>query len=180
MATPTTVTWNIDAAHTHVEFAVKHMMFSTVKGSFADVKGTITEHATDKSLSSVQAEVTVNSISTGDEKRDGHLRSADFFDVETYPTISFKSTKVEHAGGDHYKVYGDFTMHGVTKEIVFNAEFTGTGKNPWGATVMGLTAETKINRKDFNLNWNAALETGGVLVGEEVKLTLDVEATAAA
>jgi polyisoprenoid-binding protein YceI len=174
-ATPVTTTWNIDPAHSSAEFKVKHMMISNVKGSFSGLSGVLTEHASDSTLSSIEASIPLATISTGDSQRDGHLKSADFFDAEKYPTLDFKSTTVERKG-DAYEVTGDLTIHGVTKPATFAVDGpSAPGKDPWGNTRIGLSATTKINRKDFGLEWNAALETGGFLVGEEVAITLDVE-----
>jgi polyisoprenoid-binding protein YceI len=171
-----TTTWNIDPAHSAAEFKVKHMMISNVKGSFSGLSGKLTEHATDSTLSSVEASVPVATLTTGDEKRDGHLKSGDFFDAEKYPTFNFKSTKVERKGDADYAVTGDLTVHGVTKPVTFAVEGpSAPAKDPWGNTRIGLSATAKINRKDFGLNWNAALETGGFLVGDEVHITLDVQ-----
>lgn len=181
MATTTTnpasvITWKIDPAHSSAEFKVKHMMISNVKGSLSGISGTLTEHKTDKTLSSVDATIDIATLSTGDAQRDGHLKSADFFEAEKYPTMTFKSTKVEPKGADEYAVTGDLTLHGVTKPVTFAVEGpSAPGKDPWGNTRIGLSATTKINRKDFGLNWNAALETGGILVGEDVQITLDVQ-----
>jgi polyisoprenoid-binding protein YceI len=151
------------------------MMISNVKGSFSGVSGVLTEHAVDSTLSSVEASVPVATISTGDAQRDGHLKSADFFDAEKYPTLLFKSTQVVRKG-DAYEVTGDLTIHGVTKPVTFAVDGpSAPGKDPWGNTRIGLSATTKINRKDFGLAWNSALETGGFLVGEEISITLDVE-----
>ena len=169
-------TWQIDAKHSLVEFAVKHMMFTTVKGRFSDVSGTIIYDEADPARSSVEVEIAAASIDTRDESRDAHLRSGDFFDVERFPTITFKSTRVETAGRDKLRVTGDFTIRDVTREIVLDTELTGQGTNPWGQEVAGFTAETKINRKDYGLNWNAALEAGGVLVSDDVKITLEIQA----
>ncbi|HUX88577.1 MAG TPA: YceI family protein [Chloroflexota bacterium] len=170
-------TYKIDAAHTVVEFAVKHMMFSTVKGSFSKVNGQIEFDPEHPERSSVVAEAEAASVTTRDEGRDGHVRSADFFDVENHPTISFRSTKVQSKGrGEEAKVMGDLTIHGVTKEVAFDAEFLGEGPDPWGGSRVGFNATTTINRKDFGLQWNVPLEKGGFLVGDSVKITLDVEA----
>jgi polyisoprenoid-binding protein YceI len=175
-ATPTTTTWNIDPAHSAAEFKVKHMMISNVKGSFSGLSGVLTEHAVDSTLSSVEAAVPVATVSTGDAQRDGHLKSADFFDTEKYPTLNFKSTKVVRKAEGEYNVTGDLTIHGVTKPVTFAVEGpSAPGKDPWGNTRIGLSATAKINRKDFGLVWNAALETGGFLVGEEIAITLDVQ-----
>lgn len=181
MATATTnpsstITWKLDPAHSSAEFKVKHMMISNVKGTFSGLSGTLTEHTSDASLSSIEASVDVATVSTGDPQRDTHLKSADFFDVEKYPTMTFKSTKVVRKGEAEYAVTGDLTLHGVTKPVTFAVEGpSAPGKDPWGNTRIGLSATTKINRKDFGLNWNAALETGGILVGEDVQISLDVQ-----
>jgi polyisoprenoid-binding protein YceI len=176
-ATPATVTtWNIDPAHSAAEFKVKHMMISNVKGSFSGISGALSEHTVDSTLSSIEASIPLATVSTGELQRDGHLKSADFFDAEKFPTMNFKSTKVVKKGDAEYAVTGDLTIHGVTKPVIFAVEGpSAPGKDPWGNTRIGLTATTKINRKDFGLGWNAALETGGFLVGEDVSITLDVE-----
>ncbi|MGB6742020.1 MAG: YceI family protein [Terracidiphilus sp.] len=171
-----TTTWKIDPAHSTAEFKVKHMMISNVKGSFTGLSGVLTEHATDASLSTIEASFSVDSLSTGDAQRDGHLKSADFFDAEKFPTLSFKSTTVTRKGEDEYAVTGDLTIHGVSKPVTFAVEGpSAPGKDPWGNTKIGLSATAKINRKDFGLSWNSALETGGVLVGEDVAITLEVQ-----
>jgi polyisoprenoid-binding protein YceI len=175
-ASAATTAWNIDPAHSAAEFKVKHMMISNVKGSFTGLSGILTEHIADATLSFVEASVPVTTVSTGDAQRDGHLKSADFFDSETYPTLDFKSTKVVRKGDAEYDVTGNLTIHGVTKTVTFAVEGpSAPGKDPWGNTRIGLSATAKINRKDFGLVWNAALETGGFLVGEEVQITLDVQ-----
>jgi polyisoprenoid-binding protein YceI len=171
----TTTTWTIDPSHSVVEFSVKHMMFATVMGRFTEVTGAINLDNQNVANSSVEVTIGAASIDTRDEKRDEHLRSADFFDAETYPTLEFKSTSVEAKGND-LKVTGDLTIHGVTKQVVLNTEFNGQGSNPWGQQVISYSASTKINRKDFGLNWNAALESGGVLVSDEVKISIEIEA----
>jgi len=169
-------TWKLDPAHSSAEFKVKHMMISNVKGSFSGLSGALTEHATDSSLSSVEASVDVSTIVTGDAQRDAHLKSADFFEAEKHPKMTFKSTRIEQRGEGEYRVTGDLTMHGVTKPVTFAVEGpSAPNKDPWGNTRIGLSATTKINRKDFGLNWNAALETGGILVGEDVQISLDVQ-----
>ena len=176
-AEKTTVsTWNIDAAHSVAEFKVKHMMISNVKGQFTGLTGKLTLDETDISNSKVEATINAASITTGDAQRDAHLKSADFFDVEKFPTLEFKSTRVTRTGDDELKVEGDLTIHGVTKSVAFAVEGpSAANKDPWGNQRIGLTATTKINRKDYGLTWNAALETGGILVGEEVTITLDVQ-----
>ncbi|HEY3626214.1 MAG TPA: YceI family protein [Terracidiphilus sp.] len=170
------VTWKLDPAHSQAEFKVKHMMISNVKGSFSGLSGTLLENAADSSLSSVVATVDIASLTTGDAQRDAHLQSADFFEAEKYPQMTFKSTKVERKDEAEYRVTGDLTLHGVTKPVTFAVEGpSAPAKDPWGNTRIGLSATTKINRKDFGLNWNAALETGGILVGEDVQISLDVQ-----
>jgi polyisoprenoid-binding protein YceI len=181
MATTTTspaatTTWKLDPAHSHAEFKVKHMMISNVKGSFSALSGHLTEHATDATLSSIDASIDVSTVNTGDAQRDGHLKSADFFDVEKFPTMTFKSTQVKPNGGGGYNVTGDLTIHGQARQQTFVVDApSGPAKDPWGNTRIGLSATTKINRKDFGLGWNAALETGGILVGEDVSITLEVQ-----
>jgi polyisoprenoid-binding protein YceI len=169
-------TWTIDAAHSLIEFSAKHMMFTTVKGRFTGVTGTITLDEADLSRSSVEVAIDAASIVTGDEKRDAHLRSADFLDAETYPQLTFKSTRVERVSAERARVVGDLTIHGTTRQVTLDTALNGQGTNPWGMTVAGFTAETTINRKDFGLIWNVALETGGVLVGETIKILLEVQA----
>lgn len=176
-APPTTSTWSIDPAHSSVEFAVKHMMFATAKGRFSDVKGTITLDELDPTNSKVDVEIAVASIDTRDEGRDTHLRSPDFFDAETFPTMTFQSTGVEPADDGTLRVTGTLQIRDVAKDVVLDATLNGRGTSPFGPQVIGYSAATTINRKDFGLNWNAALEAGGVLVGEEVKISIDLEAT---
>jgi len=166
--------WKVDASHSTVGFTVRHMMVAKVRGHFADFEADITIDE-DKLLSSVAATVQVASITTGDEGRDGHLRSADFFEVDSHPTMTFTSTSVE-SDGDEYTLNGDLTVHGVTKPVSFELEFDGVANDPWGGTRVGFTALTEISRKDFGLEWNAALEAGGVVVGDKVKIQLDIEA----
>jgi polyisoprenoid-binding protein YceI len=176
-ATPaSTTTWKLDPAHSAAEFKVKHMMISNVKGSFSNLSGVLIEDPVDPRQSSIEASIDVSTLSTGDAQRDGHLKSADFFDVEKFPTMTFKSTLVKKIGQHEHAVTGDLTLHGVTRPVTFAVEGpSAPGKDPWGNTRIGLLATTKINRKDFGLAWNAALETGGVLVGEDVSITLDVQ-----
>lgn len=167
--------WTVDQSHSNVGFSVKHMMVSKVKGVFEDYSATVTAaDLSDLSDATITFDIQVASISTKSEDRDNHLRSADFFDADQYPTISFKSTDIAKDGGD-YKVTGDLTIKDVTKPVTFNVEFNGRGTNPWGVEVYGFEAETKINRDEFGLTWNAALETGGVLVGKEIKINVDLE-----
>jgi polyisoprenoid-binding protein YceI len=178
LATPqaATTTWNIDPVHSVAEFKVKHMMISNVKGQFTSVKGVLNLDETDLTKSYVEASADAASINTRDPQRDAHLKSADFFDVEKFPTLSFKSTRIAHVGDGELAVTGDLTIHGFTRNVVFSVEGpTPPAKDPWGNVRVGLSATTKINRKDFGLNWNAALETGGILLGDEVTITLDVQ-----
>jgi polyisoprenoid-binding protein YceI len=174
--TASTTTWKIDPAHSSADFKVKHMMISHVKGSFSGLSGTLTENTADPSQSSVEATVDISTLSTGDAQRDAHLKSADFFHHEQHPVMTFNSTEVVKKGEGEYAVTGDLTLHGVSKPVTFAVEGpSAPGKDPWGNTRIGLSATTKINRKDFGLNWNAALETGGILVGEDVQISLDVQ-----
>ena len=166
--------WEIDPAHSSSGFAVRHMMVSTVRGSFGKTTGTVTYDGKDASTLKVDATIDATTINTGVEKRDGHLKSPDFFDVEKFATITFKSTKAEKAADGKLKVTGDLTMHGVTKSVTLDVEVTPEVKTPMGPRV-GATATTTINRKDFGLGWNKVIEAGGVAVGEEVKITIDVE-----
>lgn len=167
--------WQIDASHTHVEFAAKHMMIATVKGRFAEVSGSVMLDEGDFGNSSVEVTMDAASIDTRQEQRDEHLRSADFLDVATYPTLTFKSTRVERTGEGEFRVVGDLTIRGVTREVTLKATEEGRGIDPWGGERMGFSAKTVIDRRDYGLVWNAALETGGVLVGNEVKISLEVE-----
>lgn len=166
-------TWNVDPTHSSLTFVVRHLMVSKVRGRFGAFSGTATI-TDEKLLSSVTATAEVASIDTSDAGRDEHLKSADFFDVANFPTIGFKSTKIT-GSGDDYSLVADLTIKGVTKSVVFELEFDGVGQDPWGNTKAGFSAEAEINRKDWGLEWNVALETGGVLVGEKVKLALDIQ-----
>jgi polyisoprenoid-binding protein YceI len=171
-----TTTWNIDPAHSVAEFRVKHMMISNVKGQFTAVNGVLTLDESDLVNSRVEATIDAASINTREAQRDAHLKSADFFDVEKFPTLSFQSTRISRATEGELAVAGDLSIHGVTRSVVFIVEGpTAPAKDPWGNTRVGLSATTRINRKDFGLTWNAALETGGILVGDEVTISLDVE-----
>jgi len=171
-------TYDIDSAHSSTQFSVKHMMVSNVRGEFGKTSGTLNLDDKNPANSSVEATIDVTSISTREPKRDEHLKSPDFFDVAKYPTITFKSTKVEAAGQGKYKVTGDLTMHGVTKPVVLDVDGpTAELKDAWGNPRRGVTATTKLNRKEFGLGWNKALEAGGLAVGEEVAITIDAELT---
>jgi len=181
MSTPaipqtSTTTWNIDPAHSVAEFKVKHMMISNVKGHFAKVTGRLTLDESDLTKSKVETEIEAASIETRDAQRDAHLKSADFLDVEKLPKLSFNSTRISLVRDGELTVEGDLTIHGVTRKVVFTVEGpTPPTKDPWGNTRVGVSATTKINRKDYGLTWNVALETGGILVGEEVTITLEAE-----
>jgi polyisoprenoid-binding protein YceI len=176
-----TTTWNLDPAHSTAEFKVRHMMISWVKGKFTGLSGALTLHESNHAYSGVEATINVATITTGADDRDNHLKSADFFDAAQFPTITFKSTTVEPKGKRELAVTGDLTIHGVTKPVTFTVEeLSEPSKDPWGNQRIGIEAVAKINRKDFGLSWNAALETGGVLVGEDVTITLDVQFVKAA
>ena len=172
--------YTVDASHSNIGFEVKHMMVSKVKGTFdeftADVEAV---DLGDLTTANIAFDIKVASINTRNADRDGHLRSADFFDVETFENISFKSTSISGAGED-FNVTGDLTIKDVTKPVTFKVEYGGKGTNPWGAEVYGFEAETKINREEFGLTWNAALETGGVLVGKDIKIKVELELNPAA
>jgi len=167
--------WALDSVHSHVGFSVKHMMVTTVRGQFREYSGKLTLDTTDFSRSTFEGEIDVASIDTGNKDRDNHLRANDFFDVPNHPKMLFKSTSIEAKGGGEFVVNGDLTLRGVTKPVALEVEFHGTSKNPYGKTVAGLSARGTINRKDFGVNFNALLETGGVAVAEKVKLELDIE-----
>ena len=172
------IVYDIDATHSSAHFSVRHLMISNVKGEFTKVTGTVTWDPDNPASSKVEATIDVSSLHTRDEQRDGHLKSAEFFEVAQYPDIKFVSKSVQPDGHDEYLVKGDMTIHGVTREVELHVEGpTPEVKDPWGNLKAGAAATTKINRKDFGLTWNAPLETGGVMVGEEVKINLEVELT---
>jgi polyisoprenoid-binding protein YceI len=183
MSTPTAAaprtgvsTWTLDPVHSVAEFKVKHMMISNVKGQFTGISGELTFDDAEIANSRVEASIDASSINTRDPQRDTHLKSADFFEVEKYPALTFQSTSVKRTGEDELAVTGDLTIHGVTRQVTFRVEGpTAPGRDPWGNTRVGLSASTKINRKDFGLTWNAALEAGGILLGDEITITLDVQ-----
>jgi polyisoprenoid-binding protein YceI len=171
-----TTTWNLDPVHSAAEFKVKHMMISNVKGQFVNLTGVLILDEANHSNSRVEASIESASINTRDAQRDTHLKSPDFFDVEKFPTLSFKSTRISRASSGELAVVGALTIRGVARNVVFTVEGpTAPAKDPWGNTRLGLSATTKINRKDFGLTWNATLETGSILVGDEVTITLDVQ-----
>ena len=168
--------WILDPSHSKVEFKVKHMMISNVKGEFTSLQGGLQLDEQNVENSRIEAEIEAATINTREPQRDAHLKSADFFDVEKFPTLSFRSTRVSKRNGDEVSVAGDLSIRGVTRPVTFVVEGpSAPAKDPWGNTRIGLSATTKINRKDFGLTWNAALETGGILVGDEVTITLDVQ-----
>ena len=173
--TATSTTWKIDPAHTNVEFATKHLMITTVKGRFADVEGEIVIADADPSKSSVTATIKAASIDTRTVQRDDHLRSADFLDAANFPEITFKSTRITGDKSD-FKVTGDLTIRGVTREITLDVTNEGSTKDPWGGDRIAFSATTKLDRRDFGLTWNQAIEAGGVLVGNDVKVSIDVQA----
>lgn len=176
-------TWDIDPVHSTIEFAVKHMMFTTVRGRFKSFKGTINADEANPDRSSVTVEIDASSIDTGVTDRDAHLKSADFLDVQNHPTITFRSKRVQGAAnkeGDRFKLTGDLTIRGKTIEVTLDAKYEGRGKDPWGKERAGATATGEIDRRQWGLQWNQALETGGVLVGNTVKFEIDVQAVRAA
>ncbi len=168
-------TYAIDATHSSVEFVVRHMMITKVRGRFGAVSGSIALAPGSSVPTAIAAVIDASSVDTREAQRDGHLRSADFFDVERFPQLTYKSTRIE-GDGESFRVYGDLTLHGVTREVVLDGEFEGRGSDPWGGQRVSFSAQTKINRKDFGLSWNQALETGGMLVSEEVRIELNVQA----
>lgn len=172
----TTSTWTIDPAHSIAEFAVKHMMVSTVKGRFRSLEGTLHIDEANPSNSWVSASIDVASIDTAEPQRDAHLRSDDFFNAEKYPQMTFRSKRVEQVDEENWRVIGDLTIRDVTKEVVLDTRFEGRVTDPWGKERIGFTAETVLNRKEFGLKWNALLETGGAVVGDKVRVSLHIEA----
>lgn len=169
------MSWQIDLSHSHINFSVRHMMISKARGSFEKFGGTIYFNDANPTQTTVDIEIDVTSINTKDEKRDGHLKSPDFFDAANYPTATFKSSSVEQTSEDTAKLHGDLTIRGITKPVVLDVEYAGQAQSPWGTTSAGFSAKTSINRKDWDLNWNQALETGGVLVGDKVELEIELE-----
>lgn len=176
----TTTNWNFDLSHSSVNFHVRHLMVSKVHGRFSLWGGTLEIDNDDITRSRVDVSIDAASVDTKEDKRDAHLRSADFFDVEKFPALTFKSTKVEKTGDEELAITGDLTLHGVTRSVKLAVELGGRAKDPWGGIRTGFSAKTSINRKDFGLGWNAVLETGGVLVGEKIEITLEIEAIQAA
>ena len=168
--------WTIDPDHSVAAFSIRHMMVAHVRGQFNQMSGTILRDEDDATKSSMEMTIDVNSITTGIKKRDDHLKSEDFFDAAKHPSMTFKSSKVVLTGLQRAKVAGDLTIHGVTRPVTFDVEFAGPVKSPFGETTMGFTAETEISRADFGMTWNEPMEMGGVMVGNEVQLTVDIEA----
>ncbi len=170
-----TTNWVLEPSHSELQFKIKHLMISTVTGSFNKFSGSVTTEGDNLETANIKFSADVDSISTNNEQRDGHLKSSDFFDVAQYPAINFESTSLKKQSGDDYTVTGNLTMHGVTKEVSLNVEHGGVAKDPWGNVRTGFTVSGKINRKDFGLNWNAMTEAGGVLVSEDVKIEASVQ-----
>jgi polyisoprenoid-binding protein YceI len=168
-------TWTIDPAHTRVNFSVRHMMISTVRGEFASLTGTVAFDPQDPGATTVAVQIAADSISTTDPQRDAHLKSPDFLDAEKYPYLTFTSKRVEPMDASRARLVGDLTIRDVTREVVLEVEYHGTAKSPWGATAAGFTATTQISRKDWNLTWNVALETGGVLVADVINIEVQLE-----
>lgn len=168
--------YTIDASHSDAAFTVRHMVVARVRGSFKVSKGVLKFDKANPAASSVEVALDSTSISTGDAKRDDHLRSADFFDVEKHPELTFKSTRIETKDGKTGKVYGDLTINGTTRPVVIDTDFLGEVKDPWGNNRVAFSGSTRINREDWGLTWNVALEAGGFLVGKDIEIALDVEA----
>lgn len=176
-ATPTLTTWKIDPSHSQIEFGVRHMMITTVRGRFAGVDGTVRLDTSDPSSADVNVRIDAATVDTRDAQRDAHLRSADFFDVEKYPSITFTSKRPVERQGSTLRLAGDLTLHGVTREVVLDVTEEGRGKDPWGGDRLGFSATTRVKRSDFGLTWNQALETGGVLVSDDVRISLELQLT---
>jgi polyisoprenoid-binding protein YceI len=173
--TAAATTWKIDPAHTNAEFSVRHLMISSVKGRFAEVSGSVVKDAAAPAKSQVEITINTASLDTREPQRDGHLRSADFFDVEKFPTITFRSTRIDGSLDGDFKLVGNLTIKDVTREVVLEVTPEGAVTDPWGGQRVGYSATTKIKRSEFGLTWNLVLEAGGVTVGEDVKISLDVE-----
>jgi len=173
----TTAKWTTDAAHSSIDFTVKHMMIAKVKGTFHKFEAQIEADTEDLTSANIHFSVDLSSVDTRNEDRDNHLRSADFFETEKYPTMTFQSTSIRSTGKGEYDVTGDLTLHGVTRSETFTVEFEGTGKDPWGNEKVGFSGAGVVKRSDYGLTYNAALETGGLLIGDEVKFTVEIEAS---
>jgi polyisoprenoid-binding protein YceI len=176
-ATPATgvSTWTIDPTHSLVEFAVKHLMIATVKGRFGDVKGTVQYNEADPNKSRVEIEIPIGTINTHNEQRDAHLRSPDFFDAANHPLMTFKSRRIDGDINGEFKLVGDLTIRGNTREVALDGEFQGRARDPWGGERMGFTASGKINRREYGLHWNQALDAGGWVLGDDIKMSIEVE-----
>jgi polyisoprenoid-binding protein YceI len=170
------VKWAVDASHSSIDFSIRHMMIAKVKGTFHTFEAKVEADPTDLTTADVHFSVSLSSVDTRNKDRDGHLQSADFFDVENNPTMEFQSTKIVKTGDGEYELTGDLNLHGVTRAETFSVTFEGTGKDPWGNEKVGFSATGSIKRSDFGLTYNAALETGGVLIADEVKISLEIEA----
>jgi polyisoprenoid-binding protein YceI len=175
----TTSNWNIDAAHSGVNFSIRHMVVSKVRGRFAKYTGTVTVDDGDLTRSVVEATIDASSIDTGAPQRDAHLRSPDFFDVEKFPELRFRSQRIERLEDARYRVVGELTVRDVTREVSLDVEYGGRAKDPWGNERIGFVAKAALDRKDFGLGWNQVLEAGGVLVGDRVEIELEVQAVKA-
>ncbi|MCC6603490.1 MAG: YceI family protein [Anaerolineae bacterium] len=169
------MSWQIDSSHSHINFTARHMMISKVRGSFESFSGTVNFNEENPVNSTVEIAVDLSSINTRDAQRDGHLKSPDFFDVESHPTMRFVSTRVEQIDENNGRLIGDLTIKGVTHEVALDVEYAGVAKSPWGTQSAGFSATGSLNRKDWGLNWNQALETGGVLVGEKINIEIELE-----
>ena len=169
------MTWKIDASHSQVQFSVRHMMISNARGRFEELEGTVDFDGRDLSTLAIDVRIRTESINTRDQQRDGHLRSGDFFDTENHPWMSFRSNRVEKLDDRNAKVHGALTIRDVTRPVVLDVEFNGMARSPWGTESAGFSAHARVNRKEFGLTWNQALETGGLLVGEEVKIEIELE-----
>lgn len=170
-----TAKWVIDPTHTNIGFKVKHLMISTVSGEFTDYEGSVVSNGDSFVGAEINFSAKVNSINTHNEQRDGHLKSADFFDAENHPTINFKSTSLEKKGGDEFVLNGDLTIRGVTKPVSLNVEYSGTVQDPYGNTKAGFSLAGKINRKDFGLTWSAVTEAGSIVVSDDIKIAIEVQ-----
>ena len=169
------MSWNFDTTHSQISFSVRHMMISNIHGRFEKFTGTVDFDQQNPSQTKVEVQIEAASINTREEQRDAHLRSPDFFNADQYPYLTFKSKRVDVLDDAHAKLVGDLTIRDVTREVVVDVEYAGTARSPWGTTSAGFTASTRINRKDWGVEWNVALETGGILVGDTVNVTIELE-----
>ena len=169
------MSWQVDKSHSHIGFSVRHMMVSKVRGQFEQFTIDVDFNEVEPARSSVYVQIDAASINTKDQQRDGHLKSPDFLDVETYPYITFNSKRIEKISDRHGRIIGDLTIRGITREVVLDVDYAGMLRNPWGMMITGASAQTRINRKDWDLTWNQALETGGVLVSEELTINIELE-----